>query len=104
LAMQSWLFGPERWPAFDAFVVVSLPIGIIGSDAKERPKPKIGFVFEKNPNCAVVVHGRNFDSFNDLATDNGKAVLLNNPRRDDLSFLRVLQPDGKNEKDGFHFG
>jgi hypothetical protein len=74
--LEKFLFGTERWPAFDAFVVVSFPIGKIGSDPKERlnVEPEIGSVFEKNPDCAVVVHGRNFDSFNDLATDNGKGV------------------------------
>ena len=70
------LFGTQRWPAFDAFVVVSFPVGVIGRDAKERLhiEPEIGSVFEENPDCAVVIHSRNFDSFNDLATDNSERV------------------------------
>jgi hypothetical protein len=58
LVLQSGLFAAERWPAFDAFVVVSLPIGKIRSDAKERfnIEPEIGSVFEKNPDGAIVVH------------------------------------------------
>jgi len=70
------LFAVQRWPAFDAFVVVSFPVGKIGRDAKERfnIETDIGSVFEHNPDCAVIVQSRNFDSFNDLATDNSKGV------------------------------
>ena len=73
---MSELFAAQRWPAFDAFVVVSFPIGKIGSDAKERLniESEIGSVFEKNPDCAVVVHCRDFDSFHDLAPDNSERV------------------------------
>ena len=45
------LFGTERWPAFERFVVVSFPVGKIWSDAKERfnIETEIGSVFEHNP-------------------------------------------------------
>jgi hypothetical protein len=38
-------FTAERWPAFDAFVVVSFPVRKIGSDPKERieVESEIGF-------------------------------------------------------------
>jgi hypothetical protein len=74
--MKSWLFAAQRWPAFEGFVVVSFPVGVIGSDPKERfnIESEIGSVFEKNPDCAAVIHGRNFDSFNDLAPDNSERV------------------------------
>ena len=76
LMLEKLLLGTQRWPAFDAFVVVSFPVGKIGRDAKERLniESEIGSVFEKNPDCAVVVHGRNFDPFNDLAMDNSERV------------------------------
>jgi hypothetical protein len=57
---------------------VSFPIGKIGRDAKERLniESEVGSILEKNADCAVAVHGRNFDSFNDLATDNSERVWL----------------------------
>jgi hypothetical protein len=72
----SGLFAAQRWPAFDAFVVVSFPIGKIGSDAKERfnIECEIRSVFEHNPDYVVVVHCRDFDSLNDFATDNSERV------------------------------
>jgi hypothetical protein len=47
----SGLFAVQRWPAFDAFVVVSFPVGKIRSDPKERfnIETEIGSVFEHNP-------------------------------------------------------
>jgi hypothetical protein len=70
------LFAVHGWPAFESFVIVSFPVGKIGRDAKERfnIECEIGSIFEHNPDCAVIVHGGNFDSFNDLATDNRERV------------------------------
>jgi len=51
LMLEEFLFAAERWPVFEAFVVVSFPVGVIGRDAKERLhiEPEIGSVFEENP-------------------------------------------------------
>lgn len=56
--LEKLLFRAERFPAFERFVVVSFPVGQIGSDAKERLhiESEIGSVFEHNPNGAIVVH------------------------------------------------
>jgi hypothetical protein len=96
LMLEKLLLGTQRWPAFDAFVVVSFPVGKIRSDAKKRLniEPEIGSIFEKNPDGAIVVHGRDFDSFNDLATDNSERVWfasLAGTCRLTLSQLRLLE-------------
>jgi L-asparaginase/Glu-tRNA(Gln) amidotransferase subunit D len=58
LMLEKLLFGTERWPAFERFVVVSFPVGKIGSDPKEwfNIETEIGSVFEHNADGAVVVH------------------------------------------------
>ena len=51
LMLGKLLFAAERWPAFDAFVVVSFPVGKIRSDPKEwlNIESDIGSVLEENP-------------------------------------------------------
>ncbi len=74
--MQSGLFAAQRWPALQRFVAVSFPVRKIESNPKERVKVKseIGSVLEKNPDCDVMLQSRDFDSFNDLASDHSERV------------------------------